>query len=72
MTAFITAADLDIDTATDQGLFFWFLASLLFGRPVPQETAAGAFRKFREDGSVARLVRTASTRDELSQRLQHF
>jgi hypothetical protein len=120
MTAFITAADLGIDTTTDQGLFYWFLASLLFGRPVPQETAAGAFRKFREDGwdspqpftaddqhplwhelwegdyhrmssvmsqelrdvmraviadydgSVARLVRTASTREELSQRLQHF
>jgi 3-methyladenine DNA glycosylase/8-oxoguanine DNA glycosylase len=24
------------------------------------------------DGSVARLVRTASTQDEISQRLQHF
>jgi endonuclease III len=120
MTALITAADLGIDTATNQGLFYWFLASLLFGRPVPQETAASAFRKFREDGwdspeaftaddqhplwhelwegdyhrmssvmseelrdvmraliadyggSVARLARTASTREELGQRLQHF
>jgi hypothetical protein len=120
MTALITAADLGIDTTTDQGLFYWFLASLLFGRPVPQVAAASAFRKFREDGwdspepftaddhhplwhelwegdyhrmssvmseelrdvmralvadydgSVARLVRTASTRQELSQRLQGF
>jgi endonuclease III len=41
MAALITAADLGIDTRTDQGLFDW-------------------------------LVRTASTRDEISQRLQRF
>ena len=116
MAALITAADLGIDTSTDQGLFDWLLASLLFGRPVPQQAAASAFRKFKEDGwdtpdhftaddrhplwhelwdgdyhrmssvmseelrgvmraliadydgSVARLVRTASTRDDISQR----
>jgi hypothetical protein len=50
MAALISAADLGIDTATDQGLFDWLLASLLFGRPVPQEAAASAFRKFKEDG----------------------
>jgi endonuclease III len=50
MTELITAADLGVDTATDQGLFDWFLASLLFGRPVPQKAAASAFRRFREDG----------------------
>jgi 3-methyladenine DNA glycosylase/8-oxoguanine DNA glycosylase len=120
MTTLITAADLGIDTSTDQGLFDWFLASLLFGRPVPQKVAASAFQKFREDGwdsperftaddqhplwhelwegdyhrmssvmseelrdvmraliadydgSVARLVRTATTREEISQRLQRF
>jgi hypothetical protein len=120
MAALITAADLGIDTTTDQGLFDWLLASLLFGRPVPQQAAASAFRKFKEDGwdtpdhftaddhhplwhelwegdyhrmssvmseelrdvmrsliadydgSVARLVRTASTREEISQRLQRF
>jgi hypothetical protein len=120
MTALITAADLGIDTTTDQGLFDWLLASLLFGRPVPQQAAASAFQKFKEDGwdspdrfiaddhhplwhelwegdyhrmssvmseelrdvmreliadyngSVARLVRTARTREEVSQRLQHF
>jgi 3-methyladenine DNA glycosylase/8-oxoguanine DNA glycosylase len=120
MTTLITAADLGIDTSTDQGLFDWFLASLLFGRPVPQRVAASAFQKFREDGwdsperftaddqhplwhelwegdyhrmssvmseelrdvmraliadydgSVARLVRTATTREEISQRLQRF
>jgi hypothetical protein len=50
MAALITAADLGIDTKTDQGLFDWLLASILFGRPVPQQTAARAFRKFKEDG----------------------
>jgi len=120
MTALMTATDLGVDTSTDQGLFYWFLASLLFGRPVPQEAAASAFRKFRQDGwdspdrftaddhhplwnelwagdyhrmssvmseelrdvmraliayyggSVARLVRTASSREDVSQRLQRF
>jgi endonuclease III len=120
MAALITAGDLGIDTNTDQGLFDWLLASILFGRPVPQKAAASAFRRFKEDGwdtpdhfiaddrhplwnelwkgnyhrmssvmaeelpdvmhaliadydgSVARLVRTASTRDEISQRLQRF
>ena len=120
MAELITAADLGIDTTTDQGLFDWLLASLLFGRPVPQKAAASAFQKFREDGwdspsdftaddnhplwhelwegdyhrmssvmseelggvmraliadydgSVARLVRTARTREEVSERLQRF
>jgi hypothetical protein len=120
MATLTTAADLGIDTATDQGLFDWFLASLLFGRPVPQAAAASAYRKFKNDGwdspdrftaddhhplwhelwegdyhrmssvmseelrdvmraliadydgSVARLVRTAASRDEVSKRLQGF
>ena len=120
MAALITAADLGIDTSTDQGLFDWLLASVLFGRPVPQKAAATAFRRFKEDGwdtpdhfiaddhhqlwrelwegdyhrlssvmseelpdvmrgliadyhgSVALLVRTASTREEVSERLQRF
>jgi endonuclease III len=50
MAALITAADLGIDTRTDQGLFDWLLASLLFGRPVQQQTAARAYRKFKADG----------------------
>jgi endonuclease III len=120
MPALITAADLGIDVTTDQGLFEWFLASLLFGRPVPQEAAASAFRKFKQDGwdnpdhfiaddhhplwhelwegnyhrmssvmseelrdvmralisdydgSVARLVRTAGTPEEVRERLERF
>ena len=120
MAALTTAADLGIDTTTDQGLFDWLLASLLFGRPVPQKTAVTAFHRFKEDGwdtpehftaddehplwhelwagdyhrlssvmteelrdvmgaliadydgSAARLVRTASTREEIAQRLQRF
>jgi len=120
MAELITAADLGIDTASDQGLFDWLLASLLFGRPVPQRAAASAFRKFKADGwdtpehfiaddhhplwhelwegdyhrmssvmseelrdvmraliadydgSVGRLVRTATTREDISQRLQRF
>ena len=50
MAALITAADLGIDTSTDQGLFDWLLASVLFGRPVPQQAGASAFRKFKADG----------------------
>jgi hypothetical protein len=50
MAALITAADLGIDTTTDQGLFDWLLASMLFGRPVPQRAAASAFRRFKQDG----------------------
>jgi endonuclease III len=120
MDELITAADLGIDTSTEQGLFNWFLASLLFGRPVPQKAAASAFRKLVADGwdnpdrftaddhhplwhelwegdyhrmssvmseelrdvmralitdydgSIARLVRTASTREEVGRRLQRF
>jgi endonuclease III len=120
MTALITAADLGIDTGTDQGLFDWLLASLLFGRPVQQQTAATAYRKFKADGwdtpehftaddqhplwhelwegdyhrmssvmseelrdvmrgltadyggSVARLVRTAGSRAEVTARLEQF
>ena len=120
MAALITAADLGIDTGTDQGLFDWLLASLLFGRPVQQQTAATAYRKFKADGwdtpehftaddqhplwhelwegdyhrmssvmseelrdvmrgltadyggSVARLVRTAGSRAEVTARLEQF
>ena len=50
MAALITAADLGIHTSTDQGLFDWLLASVLFERPVPQKAAATAFRRFKEDG----------------------
>jgi hypothetical protein len=50
MAALITAADLGIDTTTDQGLFDWLLASMLFGRPVPQQAAASAFCRFKQDG----------------------
>jgi endonuclease III len=50
MAALITAADLGIDTSTDEGLFDWLLASMLFGRPVQQQVAARAYRKFKEDG----------------------
>ena len=120
MAELITAADLGIDTSTDQGLFDWLLASLLFGRPVQQQVAAKAYRRFKADGwdapehftaddqhplwhelwegdyhrmssvmseelrdvmraltadyggSIARLVRTAGSRAEVSARLERF
>ena len=120
MNAQLTAADLGIDPSTDQGMFDWLLASMLFGRPVPQRTAASAYAKFKADGwdtpehftandyhplwhelweggyhrmssvmseelreamraliddwggSVARLVRTSSSRQQVSARLQAF
>jgi 3-methyladenine DNA glycosylase/8-oxoguanine DNA glycosylase len=46
MTGFMTAADLGIDLsggAPDQ-VFRWFLASLLFGRPIQQQVAANTYR----------------------------
>jgi endonuclease III len=120
MDSQLTAADLGIDPSTDQGMFDWLLASMLFGRPVPQRTAANAYAKLKADGwdtpehfaaddhhplwhelwdggyhrmssvmveelreamgaliddwggSAARLVRTASSRQEVSARLQAF
>jgi hypothetical protein len=120
MAGLITAADLGIDTGTDQGLFDWLLASLLFGRPIPQQIAAKTYRQFKADGwdtpgpftaadqhplwhelwegdyhrlgsvmaqelrdvmqgvtdsyggSVARLVRTAGSRAEVTTRLEAF
>ena len=45
------------------------------GDPDPQENAptqANVTCYGTNDGSVAKLVRTASTRDQISQRLQHF
>jgi hypothetical protein len=120
MAELITAADLGIDTGTDQGLFDWLLASLLFGRPIPQTIAAKTYRQFKADGwdapapftaadqhplwhelwegdyhrlssvmsqelrdvmqgvtdsyggSVARLVRTAGSRAEVTTRLEAF
>ena len=62
MAELITAADLGIDTNTDQGIFDWLLASLLFGRPVPQKIAARAFQKFKADGwdSPDHFTRTTS------------
>ena len=50
MAELITAADFGTNTSTDHGLFDWLLASLLFGRPVPQKAAASAFQKFKADG----------------------
>ncbi|MBC7442243.1 MAG: DNA methylase [Ramlibacter sp.] len=42
MTGHMTAADLGLDLTegADDQLFRWFLASLLFGRPIQQEVAA--------------------------------
>jgi hypothetical protein len=44
------APDRDGDTHADQGLLDWLLARLLSGRPVQQQTAATAYRKFKADG----------------------
>lgn len=56
MTGFLTAADLGIDLsagpAGDQ-LFRWFLASLLFGRPIQQQVAARTYRVLIEHGLTA-------------------
>lgn len=58
MSKQIGADDLGIDTRSEQGMFEWFLASLLFGRPVSPELAAASWRRFIDDGWVqpARFV----------------
>ena len=61
MASLISPSDLDIDMTTDQGLFDWLLASILFGRPVPQKTAAAAFRQFKDDGWDASPDRFTAT-----------
>ena len=65
MASLISPSDLDIDMTTDQGLFDWLLASILFGRPVPQKTAATAFRQFKDDGWDAPDRFTATDRAPL-------
>jgi endonuclease III len=46
----VTARELGINTSTDQGLFDWLLAALLFGRPIPQSIAVGTWRRLQADG----------------------
>ncbi|QVG65580.1 hypothetical protein JG551_003017 [Curtobacterium flaccumfaciens pv. flaccumfaciens] len=46
----ISAADLGLDMTTDEGVFGWLLASLLFGRPVQQEVAAHTWHLLLEAG----------------------
>ncbi|WP_412161676.1 hypothetical protein [Curtobacterium flaccumfaciens] len=46
----ISAANLNLDMTTDEGVFGWLLASLLFGRPVQQEVAAHTWHLLLEDG----------------------
>ena len=50
MTNHLRASDLDLDTKTDDGLFGWFLASLLFARPIQEQVAAHAWRVLIADG----------------------
>jgi hypothetical protein len=50
MTEQIGAKELQLDTRTEKGLFGWFLASLLFGRPVSQKLAALSWQRFIDDG----------------------
>ena len=50
MATQIGAVELGLDTHTDEGLFGWFLASLLFGRPVAPKLAAASWRRFIADG----------------------
>ncbi|TFC52904.1 DNA methylase [Cryobacterium sp. TMT1-21] len=55
MTAHMTAADLGLDLsdgAEDQ-LFRWFLASVLFGRPIQQEVAARTYGVLISHGLTA-------------------
>jgi endonuclease III len=48
----IEAKDLDIDLSSEQeaAYFKWFLACLLFGKPVQQEVAKRAYNELVKDG----------------------
>ncbi len=52
MTGHTTAADLglDLEAGEPDQLFKWFLASLLFGRPVQQEVAANTWHVLLQHG----------------------
>ena len=59
MTGYLTAADLgidlsdgsdDSDASLGDELFRWFLASLLFGRPIQQQVAARTYRVLIDHG----------------------
>jgi len=50
MSEHSTAEDLGLDLTTDDGLYGWFLASLLFGRPVQESVAIQAWKVLRDDG----------------------
>ncbi len=47
----VTAADLGIDLASrrEADLFRWFLACLLFGKPIQQEVAERTYREFERE-----------------------
>ena len=64
MSAHSTAKDLGLDVTTDDGLYGWFLASLLFGRPVQESVAIQAWKVLREDGftSPESFIGASSTR----------
>jgi 3-methyladenine DNA glycosylase/8-oxoguanine DNA glycosylase len=52
MSTDLTPADLDIDPASGspQQLYRWFLASVLFGRPIQQSVAAKTYRTLLAHG----------------------
>jgi hypothetical protein len=74
MAALITAADLGIDAEPTRTCSTGCWPASCSGAPVMSEELRDVMRALIADygGSVARLVRTASTRDEISQRLQRF
>jgi len=50
----LRSADLgiDLDSRREEELFKWFLASLLFGKPIQQEVARRTFLEFVQEGLV--------------------
>jgi len=48
----VGSADLHIDLSSksEEELFKWFLASLLFGKPIQQDVAAQTYKHFVEEG----------------------
>jgi endonuclease III len=67
MTKDLTPADLDIDPASGSGqqLYRWFVASVLFGRPIKQSVAAETYRTLIASGLTSPAIFGDLTREAL-------
>lgn len=67
MSGTTSASDLglDLDRATPQQLYRWFLVCLLFGRPIQQELAIGAWHSLLDAGFTSPKKFDGASRERL-------